>query len=89
MLKYLTRVETNIGYENYKLLIESEKSMDYNDGFYYIENAFMNEVKVSQSSSSDTFVPKQFYQKLVFPIHNTIFSEQKFEYGDDNKPNKG
>jgi len=83
MVKYLTRVETNIGYENYKLLIESEEPMDCNGGSYYIENAFMSEVSVSQTSSSNTFVAKQFYQKLKFPMQNTFYSEQKFEYGDD------
>ena len=90
MIKYLTRVETSSGYETYRLLIESEKEMTYSEGFYYIYDALISKVDITQSDESKKvgpFAAKQFYQKLRFPIHNTIVSEQMFEYGETKTEN--
>jgi hypothetical protein len=86
MVKFLTRVEVNVGHETYKLLIESENRMDYNDNHYYIDDALISEVKLVQNNSNTgPFAAKQFYQRLKFPMQSTMYSEQKFEYGGEDK----
>ena len=93
MVKFLTRVEVSVGHETYKLLIESENRMDYNDNHYYVDDALISEVHTVQSNttSGTPFTAKQFYQRLKFPMQSTTYSEQKFEYGaeEDNSNRNG
>jgi len=84
MVKYLTEVEVSVGHETYKLSLESEKPMDYNDNHYYIDDVMVSKVKTFQSTNNiGPFAAKQFYQRLKFPMQSTIYSEQRFEYGGD------
>jgi len=84
MKKYLTRIETSVGYETYRLVIESERPMTYNSIYYYIENASIISVKTVHSNASlkDGPFKKGFFNFLKFPIVTTLMSQQLFEYGD-------
>ena len=86
MKKILTRVETNVGYETYRLLIESEDSIKSSGHYYYIMDAIIISVDVTQSNSSLSEGPfkKGFYEVLKFPIITTLISQQSLDYGDVN-----
>ena len=84
MKKYLTRIETSVGYETYRLVIESEDAMSYNSIYYYIQNASIVTVRTVHSNASlnDGPFKKGFFDYLKFPIATTLMSQQLFEYGD-------
>jgi len=88
MKKYLTRIETSVGYETYILLIESETGITIIDGTYVINNGLITTINVIQTSDSIDQGPfkKDYYKELRFPITNTLVSEQSFEYGDKTTP---
>jgi hypothetical protein len=85
MKKILTRIETSVGYETYRLLIESKGIMSRGDGgYYYILDASIISVLIIQSNNSLTNGPFKigFYDILKFPIEKTLMSQQSLDYGD-------
>jgi len=84
MKKILTRIETSGGYETYRILIESEHSMETSGNYYYIKDASIINVEITQSNNSLTKGPfkKGFYDILRFPIVTTLMSQQSLDYGD-------
>ena len=89
MTKYLIRIETSIGYENYRLILEStNRVQSTSSGNYYISDVLISSVTIFQSNSSRSdgpFINGKFYDKLIFPIQGTLVSQQAFEFGDTNE----
>jgi len=78
MEKILTRIETTVGYETYRILVESDDTMSSSNGFYYILNPTIVSVQITKSNASITQGPfnKGVYDILKFPINKTLMSQQ-------------
>jgi hypothetical protein len=78
MDKFLTRIETTVGYETYRILMESEDTISSIKGFYYILNAKIVSVQITKSNASIRQGPFNIgvYDILRFPINKTLMSQQ-------------